>query len=172
MTRAGIDKELNAIKTIIEILKGLDDEARERTLKYVTEHLHLSMMGLAPSLPHPRPDASKLFPMEPLTANDIRTFKEQKKPKSDIEMAALVAFYLSELTPADEKKGYITSQDITKYFKQAGFKLPKYPRFTLSNAKNAGYFDQKTKGQYKLNPVGYNLVAYSLPKENANKSNL
>ena len=35
---------------------------------------------------------------------------------------------------------------------------------TLTNAKNAGYFESVGEGKFKLNAVGYNLVAYSLPK--------
>jgi hypothetical protein len=54
--------------------------------------------------------------------------------------------------------------DMIKYFKQAGFTLPKKPQFLLVNAKNAGYFDSAGTGKYRLNPVGYNLVAHNLPR--------
>jgi hypothetical protein len=32
------------------------------------------------------------------------------------------------------------------------------------NAKNAGYFESAGGGRYKLNTVGYNLVAHNLPR--------
>ena len=35
---------------------------------------------------------------------------------------------------------------------------------TLVDTKNAGYLDNgSARGLYRLNPVGYNLVAHSLP---------
>jgi len=78
-------------------------------------------------------------------------------------MAALVAYYLSELAPPPNRKGEITAEDIKKYFKQASFRLPGSSRMTLVNAKNAGYLDSSAPGSYKLNPVGYNLVAHAMP---------
>jgi hypothetical protein len=77
-------------------------------------------------------------------------------------MAALVAFYVTELAPASERNSTINKADIERYFKLANFRLPADAAFTLVNAKNAGYLDNAGSGQYKLNPVGYNLVAYRM----------
>jgi hypothetical protein len=77
-------------------------------------------------------------------------------------MATLVAFYVSELAPASERSATITKADVERYFKTAGFRLPADAAFTLVNAKNAGYLDNAGSGQYKLNPVGYNLVAHRM----------
>jgi hypothetical protein len=79
-------------------------------------------------------------------------------------MAALVAYYLSEVVSDDERKVAINTADLERYFKQAGFKLPKSLPQTLSNATAAGYFDPAGSGLYKLNAVGYNLVAHGLPR--------
>jgi hypothetical protein len=79
-------------------------------------------------------------------------------------MAALVAYYLAEVATGTDRKPAIEISDIEKYFKQAGFRLPRTLKMTLVNAKNAGYFDGVGEGKYKLNPVGYNLVAHSLPR--------
>jgi len=100
-----------------------------------------------------------------LDVKDIKTLKQEKGPKSANQMAAVVAYYLSELSPAAERKQAITKEDITKFFKQAGFPLPQRPEATLKNARNAGYFDPAGEGSYKLNPVGYNLVVHGLPQE-------
>jgi len=53
-------------------------------------------------------------------------------------MAALVAYYLSELSPEGERKEAINTDDVVKYFKQAGFRLPKQTRQALPNAAAAG----------------------------------
>jgi hypothetical protein len=79
-------------------------------------------------------------------------------------MACLVAYYLQELAPDEEQKQTVSTQDIEKYFKQAGFKLPKALEQILRDAKSSGYFESAGRGEYKLNAVGYNLVAHSLPK--------
>ena len=78
-------------------------------------------------------------------------------------MACVVAFYLQELAPEADRKEIINTSDLEKYFKQAGFKLPTKLPQVLVDAKGAGYFDVASRGEYKLNAVGYNLVAHSLP---------
>ncbi len=80
-----------------------------------------------------------------------------------MEMAALVAYYLSDLAPQAYRKTEIGTDDINTYFKQADFPLPTIPRQTLFNAKAAGYFDSAGRGAFKLNPVGHNLVVHGLP---------
>ena len=79
-------------------------------------------------------------------------------------MAAIVAYYLAELAPSNQRKTEIAKADITKYFKQAAYKLPTRPEQTLPNAKAAGYFDGVGRGKYRLNPVGHNLVVHNLPR--------
>jgi hypothetical protein len=101
---------------------------------------------------------------------DIRSFTEQKKPRTANEMAAVVAYYLSEVAREPERKTEVSAADIEKYFKQAPFRLPAAARMTLTNAKNAGYLDPGTeKGTFKLNPVGHNLVAHALPAAGGTK---
>jgi hypothetical protein len=39
-------------------------------------------------------------------------------------MAAVVAYYLSEAAPQDERKEAVTTADIAKYFKQANYRVP------------------------------------------------
>ena len=107
------------------------------------------------------PETRQSSPHGPM---DIRRLKELKKPGSANEMSALVAYYLAELASESEKKATIDVSDIEKYFKQAQFRLPKRMQMVAVNAKAAGYFDSAGGGQYKLNPVGYNLVVHSLPR--------
>lgn len=160
----------NAIKSIVDILEALEESNRRKVfasvhayfqipadqpahagipLKTGTEHVATSPLG------HSQPST---------TPKDIRMLKSEKTPHSAIEMAAVMAYYLKELAPHNERKQIVTSNDLEKYFKQANFPLPRQPGMTLTNAKNAGYFDQSGEGQFKLNAVGHNLVAHSLPK--------
>jgi hypothetical protein len=157
------DRELAAISSILKALNGLDGESIQRVLDYVFGRLSISA---------PRPvkmggsGIQHAVTVEPSPARrtSIRDLKEDKKPDSSNQMAALVAYYLSEIADVPERKDAINTADLERYFKQASFKLPKSLSSTLPNATAAGYFDPAGSGLYKLNAVGYNLVAHGLPR--------
>jgi len=171
MPEAPIHPEAQALNQVISALEALETEAKERVLDHVLNLYKISRAaspapasGTAPPGEESKVPTSLAGPR----VHDIRALKEQKQPQTASEMAALVAYYLSELAPEHEKKKAINSDDVQKYFKQALFKLPRRLQQTLLNAKAAGYFDSLAEGQYKLNPVGYNLVVHNLPRaENA-----
>lgn len=166
-----------AIDQILDALDPLDEGARKTALSAVCAHLNIALHGPAsttaiPPLTSPTPQALPV-PAVPVIVNasppvtDIRTLKEAKKPSSVQQMACVVAYYLKELSPADERKDSIGASELEKYFKQANFKLPKHLRQVLPDAKSAGYFDSASRGEYKLNAVGHNLVVHTLPASNA-----
>lgn len=166
-----IDKEIEAIGVLVKALEPLDQKARQSVLRYVIRRLDIPLsttQALTQTL------KTKLVPGEPPSlAPDtsgpvhIKDLVQEKKPRSAIEMAALIAYYLSHRAPETERKTTITAKDVETYFKIAGFKLPTKPEFTLPNTKVAGYLDAAGEGEYKLNPAGYNLVVYNLPKKGA-----
>lgn len=171
------DKELSAIKQIIDALDSLEIDEKKRVLDYVFNRLGLRGIKDEQNLNKPSGTPSTAMRIQPDNVDsnapspvfkDIRSLKEEKQPQTAIQMAALVAYYLSEIAPMEERRPTINAEDITKYFKQAGFALPKgEPIYTLRNARNAGYFDPTSEsGVYKLNPVGYNLIAHNLPGKN------
>jgi hypothetical protein len=96
---------------------------------------------------------------------DIRRLREEKNPRSAVEMAVLVAYYLQNEAPTEERKDSIDNTDLERYFKQAGYRLPTRLGNILLRAKDAGYLDSTGpgRGRYRLNAVGYNLVAHNLP---------
>lgn len=150
-----------AIDGVIDALKSLDDASRLTVIKAACDHLKIAMPKLS--------DADGLGNVERQAhikdrISDITTFRQEKQPASGNEMAAVTAYFLSELAPADEQKKEVRTEDMEKYFKQAGYPLPQQPAMLLQNAKNAGYFDSASRGGYKLNAVGYNLVAHNLPR--------
>lgn len=159
-----------AIDQIVSALEALDDSARNTAIEAACAHLQLKMPSESQAQPN---TANQAFPMEPTQLQharahegkkvDIRSLKEEKKPDSAKQMACIVAYYLQEAVPEGERKVAISTQDIEKYFKQAGFKLPKKVEQILVDAKRSGYFESAARGEYKLNAVGYNLVAHGLP---------
>lgn len=161
------EAELNALNALVKALRPLSPESQRRVVD--------SAMVLLGTGPASRAEASSSTvgpqgsSISNVTAKDIRALKEQKIPESANEMAAVVAYYLAEIVSPSDQKKTVDIADIEKYFKQAQYPLPSNVPMTLVNAKNAGYFDAVGGGQYKLNPVGYNLVAHTLPRSQSSE---
>lgn len=165
-----------AIDELVATLEKFDEKQRQTILIAVGSLLQLNLgqpaapvVAAAPVLPA----AAAAMPAAPGNAFgtpqpkegglDIRTLKDQKDPATAQQMACIVAYYLLEHAPADERKDTINATDVERYFKQAKFKLPKNIEQLLVDVKRAGFFDTAARGLYKLTRVGYNLVTHSLP---------
>jgi len=166
-----------AIDQIIGALEQLDEASRATAIQAACVHVGVSGSPPAP-VPMQPPTTAPIGAAGPHSEGpvhrgatgrkvDIRSLKEEKQPNSARQMACLVAFYLQELAPEPDRKDTISSKDLEKYFKQASFKLPTKVEQVLVDAKKAGYFDSPGRGEYKLNAVGYNLVAHTLPSSKA-----
>jgi hypothetical protein len=158
------DKELEAISSIIDLLKPLDAIARSRVFEYVLKRLEMEAVRAAPVAPSTEssvgPQGVTMSVMRP----DIRTLTAEKQPRSANEMVALVAYYLSEIAPEGEGSETINTDLVRKYFKMARFPMPRAPEYTVANAAAAGYLEKVSRGEYRLNPVGYNLIVHGLPR--------
>jgi hypothetical protein len=93
---------------------------------------------------------------------DIRTFFAEKSPSSDVEATAATAYYYKYLAPHDERKETINSTVLENAFRLARRPLPARSSYTLQNTRGAGYLDSAGDGQFRLNPVGFNLVEHAL----------
>jgi hypothetical protein len=163
---AGKDKELVAISSIIELLKPLDAVERSRVLEYVLKRLEMATVRAAAS-PTAEVVGSVTHRATSPTIADIRTLTAEKQPRSANEMVALIAYYLSELAQEGEGSLTINVDTIRRYFKMAGFPMPRVPKNALTNAAAAGYLENVSRGEYRLNPVGYNLVVHGLPRSSS-----
>lgn len=164
-----------AIDQVLAALEPLEPWARETALVAVCRQLKINAPTLQVGIEEPSPTGVNApevsTPAAPSRSGqvptpqvvDIRTLKDQKNPASAKQMACVVAYYLQELAPTGERKDTVNTADLEKYFKQAGFKLPTKLAQILVDAKASGYFDSPARGEYKLNAVGYNLVAHNLP---------
>lgn len=154
-----------AIDAIIQALEPLESSVRNTAIQAACSHLQIQI-----ERQEEQPSVSKMQIASTHSSHlglkqvDIRSLKEEKSPKSAAQMACVVAYFLQELAPLNERKNTVNATDLTKYFKQANFKLPKTISQVLIDGKIAGYFDSIAKGEYSLNAVGYNLVAHNLPK--------
>jgi len=160
------DKELEAISSIIDVLKKLDATERSRVLEYVLKRLDMGTVQVPPAVASdltPSPGHTIKMPI----VKDIRTLTAEKQPRSTNDMVALTAYYLSELAPEDERSLTVNVEKVRKYFKLAGFPMPRAPHSAIPNAAAAGYLENVSRGEYRLNPVGYNLVVHGLPRSSA-----
>lgn len=162
MPSEGLDQELAAIKALIATLEPLSPDSRDFVLEAVFRKLKMEPPQRRPAgdYPPPTPSVDRKAP----DGIHIKDFKEQKRPKSVNEMVALVAFYLSNVAPLKDRKETVTPKDLETQFKIAGYRLPKALRATLSNTAQSGYVEMVKKGVYKLTPIGYNLIAHTLPR--------
>jgi hypothetical protein len=96
---------------------------------------------------------------------DIKTFVDTKKPPSETQFAATVAYYYGFEAPAESRKESITSSDLQEACRQVGRARIKNPAQTLVNAHAQGLLDRGDRGAYTINTVGENLVAMALPSD-------
>lgn len=167
--------EVDAIGAILEHLEPLTGPARARVIDYVLRALSISRPDIGEPVdgnepltgPPPNRDPSDAGHGSGPKVQDIRSLHDEKQPKTAIEMAAIVGYYLSEVATGEERKDAIETADLERYFKHARYPLPSKIRAVLGNAAAAGYFDLVDRGRYRLNPVGHNLVVHNLPSSEA-----
>jgi hypothetical protein len=169
-----------AAEEIKAILTGRDQTEQERIIRWVNESLGLLALpkrgDMAGVLPSSLPPVSAKTGVETSSApahsvkKDIRSFVDEKQPKNDVQFAVVAAYFYRFAATESERKDTITSHDLDNAARQArGYGFKKSVQ-TLSNARNLGYFDSAGRGEFKLNAVGENLVAMTLPGTAANVS--
>jgi hypothetical protein len=145
---------------VVKIVEALSDVLRS-TKRAGNAAIQLSGAEFARRPLHEMLQTSRTPP------TDIRSFFEEKQPSSDIEAAAASAYYYQYLAPEDQRRSTIDSASLQEAFRLAKRPLPARTIYTLTNARNAGYLDFLEGGQFRLNPVGYNLVEHGLGQQQA-----
>ena len=175
-----LQNEGKAIQDISQILEKLDTNSRKNVVEYIFKSLGINLSDNNYTNANNSAENFDKKTEEHFLSktqdkskwpSDIRSLADQKKPKSFLEKIALVAFYLSECAKQNERTKEFSSKTMEKYFKQAGFPLPAKMPVILAQTTNAGYIDNITRGKYKLNPVGFNLIYHQLPKTSNSNSN-
>lgn len=177
MTDKALD-DLDAVRTIVETLKNFKPEEQQRILRWAMEKAGLpqpvgplppvgssgtgSSTGQVPPIPPSHAGASSALN----GTLDIKSFIDEKQPRSDVQFAATVAYYLRfEASPA-ERKDYIGGEDLQEACRKAKRDRLKNPYQTLKNAHSLGLLDKGSeKATFAINTVGENLVAMTLPGE-------
>jgi hypothetical protein len=169
--------DLEAIRIVTQALEPFDSKDRERIIRWAAEKLGMTAMSALTTLGAPpalgtstalQPPAGTALPAISAVPKDIRSFVMAKHPKSDNQMAAVVAYYYHFEAPAAERKDSIGKKELLEACRKSDRKRPARPEQVLVNTYHAGLLDKAgSSGQYKLNSVGENLVAMVLPEQNA-----
>ena len=174
MTDKALD-DLDAVRTIVETLKNFKPEEQQRILRWAVEKAGLpssiapasSTGSSSPASPAGPVVASSHAPATTPSTNgavDIKSFIDQKQPRSDVQFAATVAYYLRFEAPPAERKEAIDKDDLQEACRKAKRDRLKNPYQTLVNAHTLGLLDKGSeKATFVLNTVGENLVAMTLP---------
>lgn len=163
----GKTTHFDAAKIIVETLQGLDKTSQTLAMRFAAETLGLPSSPVTQS--HATPVATAATPTSLPNSSgtphsmDIKQFTATKAPKSDLQFAAVVAYFYRFEAPEAQRRDTVDADSLLEAARLAGRKRPSNPRFTLNNAKNAGYLDAATTGKYRINSVGENLVAMALP---------
>ena len=171
---ADID-DLDAIRTIVTTLEGFERADQERILRWSTEKLGISITPQAQTHA-PQQQAAPASQVEQQStphapaiqfgSKDIKSFVTEKSPSSDNQFAATIAYFYLFEAAEEEQKESITSADLQDACRKVGRSRLGDPGKTLRNAHNMGYLDKADRGSYKINTVGENLVAVTLPSGN------
>ncbi len=167
----GAKSDFIAAEEIKALLQGRDKNEQERILRWVAESLELPLVhsrakaagpevALQPAAAVPHEPAG---PATPSRAKDLRTFTQEKQPKSDMQFVVVAAYFLRFVAPESERKEAMTTDDLQNAARLAPWRVFKRPSVTLNNAVQQGYLDSAGRGAYRLNAVGENLVSMTLP---------
>jgi hypothetical protein len=168
--------DLDAVRSILQTLEHFDKEIRERILRWVMEKLGIkgNEVGLQ-DMSHKSDTIQAIMPVQKIHGKqhvDIKTFVAQKNPSSDTHFATTVAYFYRFVVIETESKDSISTEDLLEACRQADRSRIKYPHQTLHNAFKEGLLDKSgEKGRYKINTVGENLVAMTLPNSSTQKTN-
>lgn len=163
--------DFDAVRALVDTLSPFEVKDRERIIRWACEKLSMASDAVAATTvpviaPMPRETTGADAGAATLTirpVKDIKSFVQEKSPKSDQQLAAVVAYFYKFEAPADQQKETISGSDLQDACRKADCTRPARPAQTMLNAFNAGYFDKADHGQYRLNSVGENLVAMVLP---------
>lgn len=163
--------DLEAVRAVVAAIEGFTPDDQERIIRWAREKVSLPVWP--PSVPPPTNQGAAIQSASPATSTpsasvkagtkDLRTFVAEKKPKSDVQFAAAVAYYYRFEAPEEQRKNEIVADDLAEACRLANRERLRKPLQTLANARNLGLLDSPRRGAFAINAVGENLVAMTLP---------
>lgn len=172
MAKSSSDK-FDAVRTVVQTLDPFDESDQEQIIRWACESIGLSSPAGAPSSasapqPSTRPPTPSVHSAVAHTPANIKSFVNGKSPRSDIQFAATVAYYFEFEAAESERKDEINGDDLREACRLVDRGRLTAPGQTLINAHHQGLLDKGSgRGFYRINAVGENLVAMTLPETSA-----
>jgi hypothetical protein len=164
---ASAKSPLDAAQKIVAELEGMSDSQKVLALKFASETLGLQLSSAhaehSQASVHSASAVSQGGAVAPGHFTDIKSFTAIKRPKSDTQFAAVVAYFYQFEAKPNERKESIDQDTMKEAARLVGRRQVSRWAMTLTNAKNAGYLSSVGHGKFGLSPVGENLVAITLP---------
>lgn len=110
--------DLEAVRSISAALEGFDLKDQERILRWAREKIGLPIISekftpIFPLRETPGPGVVPPIPShDPTRIQDIRSFIQNKAPRTDAQFAAAVAYYSRFEAPEAQRKPAIAADDL------------------------------------------------------------
>lgn len=171
MKPASLDQELESMKTILHALEPLDETQRRFVLKTAAERMGISGVVLqnvqlnAALKPNEQALGSIVTPPVSLDGMNAKDFLKAKRPATDVQRIACLAFYLTH----SRNQPHFKTRDLTNLNTEgAGGKMSN-AAVTVKNATNQnGFLAHAGKGQKQITGLGEDIVN-ALPEQEAVK---
>jgi hypothetical protein len=160
--------DLEAVRKIVDALTGFASGEQQRILRWVREKVGIPLErdpAAGAGRPNLLESQDPVRKPEESNLSDIKSFIDAKRPSSDNQFAAAVAYYFRFQAPPELRKESITADDLQEACRQAGRSRMSRPAQTLVNAHGQGLLNRGERGTYAINTVGENLVAMTLPSD-------
>lgn len=164
-----IINDFDAAKAVTEQLKGMDKERQEKILRWVSESLGLERPQLKTDQEKKNSSQDNASQINTQGHTNIKSFIETKRPRSDVQFATAVAYFYKFEAKNGQKREAIDTSTLQDAARLVGRNRFNSPKNTLNNAKKQGYLDAADRGAFKINTVGENLVAMTLPGDSHEK---
>jgi len=183
--------EFDALRMLVDALRPFDEDVRTRLLRWAEEILALAKpVKAAARAAAAEPKAARRrgrrkqrakgrkamaapaavaaatpAPAVTGTPGSIQAFMAQKKPRSDVQFAAAVAYYFRHAAPPGQRKDDINGEDLQRAAQESGRGKFQNPNQTLNNTRRLGYLDKgKERGSFRINAAGEKLIDTILPQ--------
>ena len=164
--------EANALQKVISVFNDLQPDVRKRLLQTIATFYRIDVLEVDSAV---RKGTS--FPPYH-TKSSLPTFSEdrtispkefllEKKPQTDVERVACLAYYLTHY----RDKPHFKTIDISKMNTESAQIKLSNATMAVNNAANYGYLAQATKGHKQLSAAG-ELFVRALPDRNAAKEEM
>lgn len=163
--------DFEATKILVETLAPFESSDQQRIIRWACEKLGINAPNaLVSAYAIPAVQQADQLLQAPVVSSspsgqvDIKSFVNSKNPTSDMQFAAVIAYYFAFEAPDAQRKSHIGSADLQDSCRLLGRERLKDPGQTLRNTCFNGLLDKaEEKGTFKINTVGENLVAVTLP---------